>query len=60
MEIAHPLFLMKLCPKFEISDKTVSKDYSLERLRRNEKYQNPLKHIIRASVLKCFIGGLGN
>ena len=30
MEIAHPLFLMKLYPKFEISEKTVSKDYSLE------------------------------
>ena len=34
MEIAHPLFLMKLYPKFEISEKTVSKDYSLERPRR--------------------------
>ena len=33
MEIAHPLFLMKLYPKFEISEKTVSKDYSLERPR---------------------------
>ena len=32
MGIAHPLFLMKLYPKFEISEKTVSKDYSLERL----------------------------
>ena len=30
MEVAHPLFLMKLYPKFEISEKTVSKDYSLE------------------------------
>ena len=34
MEIAHPLFLMKLYPKFEISEKTVSKDYSLEWPRR--------------------------
>ena len=34
MEIAHPLFLIKLYPKFEISEKTVSKDYSLERPRR--------------------------
>ena len=33
MEIAHPLFLMKLYPKFEISEETVSKDYSLERPR---------------------------
>ena len=31
MEIAHPLILMKLYPKFEISEKTVSQDYSLER-----------------------------
>ena len=57
MEIAHPLFLMKLYPKIEISEKTVRKDYSLERPRSNEKYHNPLKHIIRVSVLKCFIGG---
>ena len=34
MEMAHPLFLIKLYPKFEISEKTVSKDYSLERPRR--------------------------
>ena len=34
MEIAHPLILMKLYPNFEISEKTVSKDYSLERTRR--------------------------
>ena len=34
MEIAHPLFLMKLYPKFEISEMTVCKDYSLERPRR--------------------------
>ena len=34
MEIAHPLFLMKLYPKFEIFEKTVSKDHSLERPRR--------------------------
>ena len=34
IEIAHPLFLMKQYPKFEISEKTVSKDYSLERPRR--------------------------
>ena len=33
IEIAHPLFLMKLYPKFEISEKTVSKDYSLEQPR---------------------------
>ena len=31
MEIAHPLFLMKVHSKFEISEKTESKDYSLER-----------------------------
>ena len=29
MEIAHPLFLMKVHSKFEISEKTESKDYSL-------------------------------
>ena len=34
MEIAHPRFLMKLYPKFEISEKTVSKYYSLEWPRR--------------------------
>ena len=33
MEIAHPLFLIKVYPKFETSEKTVSKDYSLERPR---------------------------
>ena len=33
MEIAHPLLLMKLYPKYEISEKTVNKDYSLERSR---------------------------
>ena len=31
MEIAHPLSLMKVYSKFEISEKTVSKDDSLER-----------------------------
>ena len=34
MEIAHPHFLMKLYLKFEIPEKTVSKDYSLEPPRR--------------------------
>ena len=34
MEIIHPHFLMKLYPKFEIPEKTVSKNYSLERPRR--------------------------
>ena len=34
MEIAHPLFVMKVYSKFEISEKTVSKNYSLERPRR--------------------------
>ena len=34
MEIAHPLFLMKVYSKFEISEKTISKNYSLEWPRR--------------------------
>ena len=36
MEIAHPLFLMKVYPKFETSEKTVSKDNSLEWPRRTK------------------------
>ena len=50
MEIAHPLFLMKLYPKFEISEKTVSKDYSLERPRRTRNITTSLSNIIRVSV----------
>ena len=43
MEIAHPPFLMKLYPKFEISEKTVSKDYSLERPRRTRNVTTRLR-----------------
>ena len=43
MEIAHPPLLMKLYPKFEISEKTVSKDYSLERPRRTKMSQPRLR-----------------
>ena len=35
-------FVMKLCPKFEISEKTVSKDYSLERPRRTRNIKTRL------------------
>ena len=42
MEIAHPHVLMKLCPKFEISEKTVSKDYSLEQPRRTRNIKTRL------------------
>ena len=50
MEIAHPHFLMKLYPKFEIPEKTVSKDLLIRTASSNEKYHDPLKHIIRVSV----------
>ena len=43
MEIAHPPFLMKLYPKFEISEKTVSKDYSLEWPRRTRNVTTRLR-----------------
>ena len=43
MEIAHPPLLMKLYPKFEISEKTVSKDYSLERPRRTRNVTTRLR-----------------
>ena len=42
MEIAHPHFLMKLYPKFEIPEKIASKDYSLERPRRT---RNIITHL---------------
>ena len=42
MEIAHPLFLMKVYSKFEISEKTVIKNYSLERPRRTRNITIPL------------------
>ena len=60
MEIAHPLFLMKLYPKFEISEKTVSKDYSLELTSSKEKYHNPLKHYNTCICVKVLQRGLGN
>ena len=43
MEIAHPPFLMKLYPKFETSEKTVSKDYSLEWPRRTRNVTTRLR-----------------
>ena len=43
MEIAHSPLLKKLYPKFEISEKTVSKDYSLERPRRTRNVTTRLR-----------------
>ena len=59
MEIAHPLFLMKLYPKFEISEKTVSNDYSLERPRRTRKITTRFRHNTSICV-KVLHWGLGN
>ena len=60
MEIAHPPFLMKLYPKFEISEKTVSKDYSLERPRRTRNATTRLRtqyEYLLILVLLNFVGG---
>ena len=59
MEIAHPLFLMKLYPKFEISEKTLSRDYSLERPRRTRNITTCLSNNTSIFV-KVLHWGLGN